>query len=122
MTLKNTLIILVVGLFVVQKWDKIDAYFNSPEKSGQSITSRAIDLTNDPVIFFSKSWCGWCNKTRDLLDSNEVDYVEYDIEISQLGREWHKEVGGKGVPVLIINNKVKHGYNKKKILKLINEA
>lgn len=122
MTLKNTLIILVVGLFVVQKWDKIDAYFNSPEKSGQSVTSRAIDSTNDPVIFFSKSWCGWCNKTRDLLDSNEVDYVEYDIEISQLGRDWHKEVGGKGVPVLIINNKVKHGYNKKKILKLINEA
>jgi hypothetical protein len=39
-----------------------------------------------------------------------------------VGKEWHKEVGGKGVPVLIINDVVKHGYNKKKILKLVNNA
>jgi glutaredoxin len=122
MITKKNFLIIMFALIVFQKWDGIYAYFNGNTISEHASISKSAISEENPVIFFSKSWCGWCNKTRDLLKNNNVHYIEYDIEVSDVGKEWHKEVGGKGVPVLIINDVVKHGYNKKKILKLVNNA
>lgn len=120
MTGKTKFILLALSLLIFQKWEYIDNFFNPLGPSSSILTENKVNFDEHPVIFFSKSWCGWCNKTRKLLDENNIRYIEYDIEISTKGRKWHSEVGGKGVPVLIIGDYVKHGYNRKKILKLIN--
>lgn len=74
------------------------------------------------VILYGTSWCGYCTKARKLLESNGVEYFEYDIESSTEGQAQYKTLGGRGIPLLLINGKVIYGYNPKKILKLVKET
>ena len=74
------------------------------------------------VILYATSWCGYCEKTRRLLEQNGIEYVEYDIEASKEGMSQYKALGGRGVPVLLIAGEVVSGYSPKRILQLSGEA
>lgn len=71
------------------------------------------------VILYATSWCGYCKKARKLLEENHIAYYEYDIEKSSEGNEQYKALGGRGIPLLLINGEVVKGYNPDKILKLV---
>lgn len=73
------------------------------------------------VILYATSWCGYCEKTRELLNENNIEYHEYDVEKSHQGRKQYQRLGVKGVPVLLINGEVLKGYNPSRILKLANK-
>ena len=50
------------------------------------------------------------------MNEKGIPYFDYDINTSSdYHNEW-KSHGGKGVPLLVINNKVIHGYNPEKIV------
>ncbi len=108
---KIFIVILVVIAF--QKWDAISAAF-SPSQSASNTEAHS-------VILYATSWCGYCAKTRELLNKNDIKYFEYDVEKSAEGREQRKKLGGNGVPVLVINGEVVKGYNPTKILELVNK-
>jgi len=73
---------------------------------------------NGKVILYATSWCGYCKKTRELLQANNIDYFEYDIENSEEGNNQYRELGGRGVPLLLINGQVINRYDPAKILEL----
>lgn len=73
------------------------------------------------VILYATSWCGYCEKARELLTENNIEYFEYDVEKSKEGREQFKRLGGKGVPVLLINGEVLKGFDPSRILELANK-
>ena len=104
------LIAIVIFLVIVQKWGVIIDVINPPPNYA--------DAHGGQVILYATSWCGYCAKTRELLQENSIPYYEYNIESSQVGREQHKNLGGRGVPVLLINGVVVKGYNPTEILKL----
>ena len=85
-------------------------------RSDDSKARPDYSTARNEVILYATEWCGYCQKTRELLKQNNIRYVEYDIEKSTIGRREHKRLGGKGVPLLRINGKVIHGYNEKLIL------
>ena len=99
-----------MALFVFQKWDSINAVINP-------LPDYAADH-NDRVILYGTSWCGYCAKARKLMDENNIEYHEYDIEKSNKGKLQYDSLGGRGVPVLLINGEIVKGYNPQKILKL----
>ncbi|WP_049722178.1 glutaredoxin family protein [Gilvimarinus polysaccharolyticus] len=104
------IVLVVFVFFVFHKWDVINAALNPPpdyalEHGGQ-------------VILYATDWCGYCAKARKLMIENNIQYVEYDIEKSQKGREQYDSLGGRGIPVLLINGEVVKGYNPDRILKL----
>jgi len=107
--MKNLILIAVV-ILVFQKWDSINNFINPPPDYAAAHDGK--------VILYATSWCGYCKKTRKLLEDNGVDYFEYDIEKSQEGNKQHKRLGGKGIPVLLINGEVVKGYNPARILEL----
>lgn len=74
------------------------------------------------VILYATSWCGYCEKARELLTENNIEYFEYDVEKSKEGREQFKRLGGKGVPVLLINGEVLRGFDPSRILELANKV
>jgi len=104
------LIAIVIALVIIQKWGSILEVINPPPDYA--------DAHSGQVILYATSWCGYCAKARKLLQENGIPYYEYNIETSQIGREQHKNLGGRGVPVLLINGVVVKGYNPAKILKL----
>ncbi|WP_444904322.1 glutaredoxin family protein [Microbulbifer sp. DLAB2-AF] len=110
----RNVLILAVALLIFQKWDKIALYFNPlPDYAS---------LRPGEVILYATEWCGYCQKSRELMREHNIPFYEYDIEKSQQGRSQYNRLGGKGVPVLLINGEVIHGYNAKKILSAYSKA
>ena len=67
------------------------------------------------VVLYGAVWCGYCEQTRQLLASNNVDYCEYDIERSAEGFRQYESLGGGGVPLILFNGELIQGYNKPEI-------
>lgn len=78
------------------------------------------DLHDGKVILYSTSWCGYCERTRQFLNEENIPFYEYDIEKSIEGHEQYRTLGGRGVPVLLVNKSVIKGYSPDEILKYLN--
>ncbi len=70
---------------------------------------------NNDIVLYGAVWCGYCEQTRQLLASHNVDYCEYDIERSAEGYKQYESLGGGGVPLMLFNGEVVRGYNKPEI-------
>jgi len=72
----------------------------------------------DSVVLYATSWCGYCKKTRELLEKNNIEYIEHDIEHSAVGKNEYDKLNGRGVPLMLIAGEVIRGYDPKSILRL----
>jgi glutaredoxin len=89
---------------------------NSPQpKSG--ITEEKRPYGSVKVIMYITSWCGYCRKAREYLQSLRVNLVEYDIEKDpSKGKEMLSKSGGsKGVPLIDVEGIIIHGYSQRAI-------
>lgn len=77
------------------------------------------DLHDGKVILYATTSCGYCKKTRQFLNENNIQFYEYDIEKSAIGHDQYREIGGRGVPVLLVNKNVIRGYSPDEILKYL---
>lgn len=102
---KFFLIALVLGIYL--NWGSIQGGSSRVPYSAQA---------NAEVVLYATEWCGYCQKTRELLADNNIPYVEYDIEESEQGYREYKNLGGRGVPVVNVKGTVIHGYSAQRIL------
>jgi glutaredoxin len=104
------LILIAILIFIVQNWGHIrDFLYPPPDYSAAH---------SEKVILYATAWCGYCDKTRELLKANNINYFEYDIEKSEEGYRQHQRLGGGGIPVLLIDGQVVRGYTPSTILEL----
>ena len=59
------------------------------------------------VVIYTKDYCPYCTKAKQLLDIKKADYDEIDItnDASQIQEMLKKSGGRKTVPQIFINNK-----------------
>lgn len=107
------LIYITIGLVIAIKL----GFLNNPFSDNTAVLS----AYENEVVLYATSWCGYCKKTRDLLEKNGIAYTEYDIEKSAKGREEYDQLNGKGVPLLVVNGTAVRGYDPNKILQLAKE-
>jgi len=104
------LIIIAVALLIFQKWGYISEFINpTPDYSA---------MHDEQVILYATEWCGYCRNAREFMDKHNISYFEYDIEKSAEGNRQHKELGGRGIPVFLIDGQVIKGYRPNRILEL----
>ncbi|WP_025820297.1 glutaredoxin family protein [Shewanella marina] len=101
------LIFVALLVLIIQKWDVITAKPITP---------------NSQVELYTTSWCQYCKKARGFLQDKGVKYTEYDIEKSAIGRHKYNQIGGSGIPVLVINGEIIRGYDSTKILKALTKT
>ena len=101
--MKKSWLILIVLFGMFQNRDHIYRLFNPPEPLPDSLQKG--------VVLFSTPQCGYCAQARQLLDTQKIPYQELDISASKVHYQYFNSVGGQGVPVLLVNGKVFHGYN-----------
>ncbi|WP_258000745.1 glutaredoxin family protein [Janthinobacterium sp. ROICE36] len=63
------------------------------------------------VVLYGTHWCGYCAKTRAYFKENKIEFVDLDIEKSPAAKKAHEELGGGGVPVVLIGNRKIQGFN-----------
>lgn len=66
---------------------------------------------NDSIEIFVTGWCPYCRALEKYLDSRGYPYKRYDIEKDSAGLKKHMQLGGGGVPVVVINGAVIRGFN-----------
>ncbi|UZE94576.1 glutaredoxin family protein [Alkalimarinus alittae] len=102
-------IFIIIALVAFQYRGEIENYlFPRPDYG---------NMHEGKVILYATSWCGYCEKARNLMDENNIPFYEYNIETSSEGREQYQSLGGRGVPVLLINGNVIKGYSPSDIIK-----
>ena len=92
-----------------------------PTAQGTSTPQKTVKNEKAQVIILTASWCGYCNKLRQYLQSNQIKFTEYDIEHSNMGHQLYRSLGGKGIPVVKIGNNVIYGYNPDMMKQVLNE-
>ncbi len=73
------------------------------------------------VAILTTSYCPYCTRATNFLRQNGIRFTEYDIHDKGKGEALYEKLDGRGVPVLIINNTVIHGYNELKVHKALEE-
>lgn len=85
---------------------------DTPWTKSESIREK-IPYGNINVIMYMTSWCGYCKKAREYIQSLKVNLIEYDIEKDKSKREemLRKSGGSSGVPLIDIEGIIIRGYS-----------
>jgi glutaredoxin-like YruB-family protein len=73
------------------------------------------------VIIYSTPTCGYCKKAKAYFSENDIEYTEHDVSSDQdAAQEMVKKSGQKGVPVIVIDDEIVVGFDKKRLSDLLN--
>ncbi len=64
------------------------------------------------VEVYGTSWCPWCKKTLAYFRSRGIAVHDYDVEKDSAAARRKNEIDPRrGVPTVVVNGKVIHGYS-----------
>jgi glutaredoxin-like YruB-family protein len=63
------------------------------------------------IEMYATSWCGYCVAAEKYMKNKNYSFVKYDIEKDSAAKQRHKELGGRGVPLIIIGNNKMSGFS-----------
>ncbi len=67
------------------------------------------------VVVYATEWCRYCAVARTFFNANGIVFAERDIEKSDEAYERYRKLGGRGVPLIVINGEAIHGFNEQKL-------
>lgn len=71
------------------------------------------------IVMYGASWCGYCKKTREYFNKNDIQFTELDAENS--AKSEYASLRGTGFPLIYIGYRRIEGANIKLIEKTMNE-
>ena len=104
--------------------DSVDDQYNEDEsaispldstkyKIDTTDTGTTVDYSSAEVELYTTSWCHYCKKAKEFLESEGVTYTEYDVEKDKEAAKRKAELGGgRGVPFAVINGQKIYGFSK----------
>jgi glutaredoxin len=102
---------IVVLLAVAQNWGRIETLFlPTPDFSA---------IPAGHVVLYTTEWCPYCAKARHFFRARDIPYTEYDIEKSVDAKRQYHHLGGRGVPLILVGDRVIHGYDPKGVLRAL---
>lgn len=63
------------------------------------------------VEIYGTSWCPYCKKAASYFKSKGIAVKEYDIETDAAALTRFRRFGVRGVPVVVIGDKIVAGYS-----------
>lgn len=80
--------------------------------ASQTITAKAKqEHFSGTVELFVTSWCPVCKETISYLNIKGIPYVAHDIDADQQANRRFHELGGHGVPLVVIGNNKISGFS-----------
>ena len=67
------------------------------------------------VDVYLTSWCPYCRKAEDFLKEKNISYDRHDIERDSEARTAYRKLGGRGVPLIRVGDRIIYGYDKGQI-------
>lgn len=82
------------------------------EKSMKQRLANAAAPASGTALLFTTKTCGYCVHAKAYLAEKRIPYQEHDIETPQGMQMFASVGGGRGVPVLVQNDKRVAGFSK----------
>jgi glutaredoxin len=74
------------------------------------------------IVMYSTTWCGHCKRARSFFAANGIRYNDIDVEASEAGRREFAELGGGGVPLILVNGKAMRGFSEASMRALLKKS
>ena len=71
----------------------------------------ASSAGKERVRMYTTAWCGYCKKAKAHLAAKRVPYDEVDVEASETARNEFTQIGGRGVPVILVGSQRMDGFD-----------
>ena len=96
-------------------------WFGRPLLQGRPLPTAVVQSSSEQpaVVLYSTSWCGYCKMTREFFAANGIRYTEHDIEQSSVAYKEHRNLGGNGVPLIVVGDDVIKGWNEQALRQLL---
>lgn len=91
--------------------NRISSYSGPPTVTERRGTAAAA---NQSVVMYSTSWCGYCKKAREYFQQKGIAFAEHDIERSPAANAEFKQLGGSGVPLILVGKQVMKGFSEQR--------
>ncbi|MGB1880127.1 MAG: glutaredoxin family protein [Gammaproteobacteria bacterium] len=79
------------------------------------LCGRDVTPGSDTLVMLSASWCGYCRRARDYLQTQAIAHCEYDIDDGAEGRRLFDTLPQRVVPTIRIHDDVLVGFNRAEI-------
>lgn len=83
---------------------KIQTYSGAPSVS-------SLNGAVKKVTMLSAQWCGVCRQAKAYMSSRKIAFEEWDIDQSDYARSKMRELGAKGVPVILVGKQKMVGFS-----------
>ncbi len=84
---------------------------SSPARPATAVQPQPSAGPDKHVIMYSAEWCGICTRARRYFNANNIPFTEYDIDKSTQGRRDYNRLGGRGVPLILIDKQRLNGFS-----------
>ena len=74
------------------------------------------------ITMYSTSWCPHCKRARSYFAERGIAYDDVDIEANEKNQREFKELGGGGVPLIIVGDKVMRGFDPQRMDALLKKS
>ena len=74
------------------------------------------------VVMYATSRCVHCKRARAYFAQKGIRYTEVDVDASEENRKEFKELGGKGVPLILVGGKQMRGFSEQAFEALLKET
>jgi glutaredoxin 3 len=116
----SVLIFLFVTLIAIPCWAEL-----SIDGSQSQFNSGTVHAQKYPrIVLYSVSWCPHCREAKEYLTSNNIPFINKDVELDDSAKnELMDKYKSGGVPLIVIGNdeKVIKGFNREKFEKILKD-
>jgi glutaredoxin len=74
------------------------------------------------VTMYSTSWCVHCKRARNYFNAHAIRYNEIDVEATPQGKRQFAELGGGGVPLILVGDKAMRGFDEATLAGLLKKS
>lgn len=83
----------------------------SPSPQPSQSAAKKKERFAGTIEMYATDWCGYCKAAENYMKSKNYPYVKYDIEKDSAAKQRHKDLGGRGVPLIIIGANKMSGFS-----------
>jgi len=73
------------------------------------------------VTIYTTTWCGPCKRAKLYLNGKGVRFNEVDVEATAEAKREFAELGGGGVPLILVGRKAMRGFDEARLAALLRE-
>lgn len=94
---------------------KLQTYSGAPSVSSYNGSVRKVTL-------LSAQWCGVCRQAKAYMVSRKIAFEEWDVDQSEFARAKMRELGAKGVPVILVGQQKMVGFSAERLDAMLKNA